>query len=94
MNFQSGSTLTAHQLMNYVAGRGYRSGPMTNSWEAANGAPLRVMGYMLLGPRGNRTTVACYPDGTYSFDAVKLWCDGVDYATRKVAERKAKWQRA
>jgi hypothetical protein len=88
MTYQSGSTFAAGQLMDYVASRGYRSGPVTNSYAAANGEPLRVMGYALLGPRGNRTVVCRYPDDTYSFDAVKLWCDGVDYATKRVLARR------
>ncbi|WP_210180604.1 hypothetical protein, partial [Bradyrhizobium jicamae] len=67
MQFLSGSNLTAGQLREYVASRGYRSEPFTNSWEAAEGAPLRVMGYTLRGPRGNRTVMARYPDDTYSF---------------------------
>lgn len=85
--------LTARQLMDYVASRGYRSEPVTNAWEVAQtGAPLRVMGYALLGPRGHRHLLAHYADDTYSFDAISLWCDGVDYATKQVAERRSRKQ--
>jgi len=71
-------------LCRYVAGRGYKAQPLMNTLAAADGAQLKVMAYQLAGPRGNRTTVAQDRDGEYSFDAVKLWCDGVDYATSRL----------
>jgi hypothetical protein len=78
------------ELCKYVASRGFKAQPIMNTHAAAEGQPLRVMGYQLKGPRGNRTTVAQTPDGDYSFDAVRLWCDGVDYATTKVMERRSR----
>lgn len=64
----------------YVESRGYHAKPILNTDAATQGLPLRVMGYELRGPRGNKTVIT----GEDMFVA-KLWCDGVDYATRKMA---------
>jgi hypothetical protein len=84
--------ITARELMNYLKtrGRSYRAEPIFNSIAAAqDAAPLVVMGYALRGPRRNQKTVAVDADGTYPLDEVKLWCDGIDYATAKINERRA-----
>ena len=72
----------------YVAERGYTTSPVVNGQGAvADGQDLRVVGYDLIGPRGNRGFVP--KDGDLiDLDAAALWCDGVDYATRKVQERR------
>ena len=79
--------LQPHDFIAYVESRGYRATPITNTIAAAEGAYLKVVGYELRGPRGNKTVVGKRPDGTLpKFDA-ELWCDGVDYATARIKDR-------
>jgi hypothetical protein len=70
-------------IAEYTKSRGYIAKPILNTQAAAEGKPLQVMGYELRGPRANKTIVV----GDDLF-AARLWCDGVDYANRKIAERK------
>lgn len=86
LNLVSQSDLTA-----FVEGRGYRTERVFNSIQVVqDGAALRVVGLTLLGPRGNKGFVSVDRDGLADLDCAKLWCDGVDYATGKIAERRAK----
>lgn len=73
-----------HVFIDYVASRGYKALPLTNSQAAAEGADLKIMAYELIGPRRNRTVVIKDGDGLLSLDAAALWCDGVDYSTSKL----------
>lgn len=77
--------VTARELAEYVASRGYAAVPIKTGGVGL----VRVAGFTLQGPRGNKTTVINRPDGLFSLDEAKLWCDGVDYATGRVAEKKA-----
>jgi hypothetical protein len=82
--------LTPRALAAYVEARGYRVSPLTNSVAVAQeNAPIETKAYELLGPRRNRTVVMKGQDGCVSGREVALWCDGVDYASKKVAERRA-----
>jgi hypothetical protein len=46
--------------------------------------------YWLYGPRGNKHfLVAVDGEGGVDCDEVKLWWDGVEYATRRVAAKRA-----
>lgn len=86
--------VTPGEFTAYVAERGYKVEPITNSIEAAQeGADLVIMGYRLIGPRNNRTTVGRDADGTYDIGAASLWADGVDYATAQIAARRASARR-
>jgi hypothetical protein len=78
------------ELCRYVESRGFKANPLMNTQAATEGDPLRIMGYQLTGPRGNRTTIVQDRDGSYRFDGIKLWCDCVDYATSKIMKRKAR----
>lgn len=80
--------ITDRQLREYIEGRGYRATPVTNTIAAASGAPLEVVGYDLRGPRGNKHFVGKESDGCFRIESAKLWADGVDYATAKLAKRK------
>jgi hypothetical protein len=71
-------------VADFVKSRGYNVEPVLNTGAAAEGKPLQLMGYRLIGPRGNEKVVEI--DNLF---AAQLWCDGVDYASRKVAARKA-----
>jgi hypothetical protein len=66
----------------YVESRGYKAEPLLNSIAAAEGRPLEVVGYTLRGPRGNKKVVT--PDDMFG---TKLWCDSVDYATKRVRSK-------
>jgi hypothetical protein len=72
----------------YVKSRGYKAEPILNSQAAAEGQPLQVMGYLLRGPRGNKKVVT--PDDMFG---TELWCDGVDYATKRIEADKVLWAR-
>lgn len=86
-------------LTRYVESRGYRTERVFNSlqFNIDPTVDLRVTGLSLLGPRGNKGFVALELAGCGDFDTVKLWCDGVDYATtalrRQREERKRLAQR-
>jgi hypothetical protein len=73
-------------LIAYVASRGYTAERVFN--DMRQGADLRVVGLRLRGPRGNKGFVALEYDYG-DLDSVALWRDGVDYGTRKIAERRA-----
>lgn len=73
----------------YVQSRGYRATPITNCIAAVqDGAELTIVAYELHGPRRGRAIVEKSPDGLLSMDRAALYCDGWDYATRKMQERK------
>lgn len=76
-------------FLEYVASRGYKAQPLLNTAEVGmDGVPLRVVGYTLLGPRGNQTVVPKDADGRLARCHAKLWADGVDYATSRVARKR------
>ena len=77
-------------LIDYVQARGYRAWPVTNCQQFIHeGVELRICAYELRGPRGHRTVVVKDPQGLLSLDHAAIWCDGVDYATHKVQQRKS-----
>lgn len=78
----------ARDLVAYVQSRGYQASPLINSVAVAEGAELRIGGYELRGPRGNRTVILKDADGLMPLDSAALWCDSVDYATRKLAAKR------
>lgn len=79
------------EMLDFVKARGYSAEPVTNCQAAVDqGAPLTIMGYELRGPRGNKGVIIKDPDGLYSREHVELWCDSVDYATAKIANRRAR----
>lgn len=74
----------------YVQSRGYKATPITNHIAAMqDGAELTIMGYELHGPRRGRAFIE-KRNGLLSVDRAALYCDGWDYATRKVTERKSR----
>jgi hypothetical protein len=78
--------VTPAVFLAYVTSRGLRYEPITNSIQAAQqGAPLEVMGYKLIGPRGGHTTVCKNAEGLLSQDEAVLYADSVAYATTKLA---------
>lgn len=76
-------------LVAFVRSRGYEASPILNTIAASEGAPLAVIGYDLRGPRGSKLFLPMDWAGLLSLDAAALWADGVDYATARLAERKA-----
>lgn len=75
----------------YVQSRGYRATPITNCIAAVqDGKELTVVAYELHGPRRGRAIVEKSPDGLLSLDRAALHCDGWDYATRKMIEKKSR----
>lgn len=83
-----GSPVQPREFIDYVTSRGYKALPLTNSQAVAEGAELKIMAYELVGPRHNRTIVMKNADGLLPLDDAALWCDGVDYATKKVASKR------
>lgn len=76
-------------FLEYVAERGYKAEPLLNTTEVGmTGVPLRVVGYTLLGPRGNQTIVPKDADGRLARCHARLWADGVDYATARLAKKR------
>ena len=49
---------------------------------------LRICGYTLKGPRGNKTVVIKNEDGLLPVTDADLWCSGVDYATMKLKQQR------
>lgn len=77
-------------LIDFVESRGFKAMPVTNCQQAIQeGVELRICGYELLGPRGNRTVVAKDQQGLLPLDHAEAWCDGVDFATHKINQRKS-----
>lgn len=66
-------------IQEYVEARGYQATRLFNTIAAAEGEPVKLMGYQLNGPRGNKTFIE-----TDNLEAARLWCDGVDYATGRL----------
>ena len=58
-----------------------------NVTAAASGEPLKVVGYTLRGPRGNRTFLDKGEDGCVSSERLQLWLDCVAYAGLKIKRR-------
>lgn len=78
-------------FIDYIQFRGYRATPITNCIAAVqDGAELTIVAYELHGPRRGRAIVEKSPEGLLSIDRAALHCDGWDYATRKMLERKRK----
>jgi hypothetical protein len=80
--------VNTREFLSYVASRGYRANPFLNTTAAAEGQPIKVVGYELIGPRRNRKVVPVMPDGLLPLLDVVLWCDGIDYATSKIRGRR------
>lgn len=77
----------------FIRSRGYQAKPVLNTIAAGEGKLLVVCGYELIGPRRNRGFMPMQ-DGYLSIFSARLWCDGVDYATAKIAEKRAFWSGA
>jgi hypothetical protein len=78
----------AGEFVEYVKNRGYTCEPLTNSGACAQeDAALKIMGYRLVGPRRNTTIVPKGPNDQLDLEQASLWCDGVDYSTKKIKER-------
>lgn len=78
-------------FVEYVKSRGYDATPITNCIAAVqDGASLEVVAYELKGPRRGRAIVEKDKAGLLSIDRASLYCDGWDYSTRKIAERKSR----
>lgn len=71
--------------------RGYSVSGVYVTADIENSGP--VVGANLSGPRGNKGFLAIDADGLFSRDEATLWCDGVDYATRKVLKKQAEKRR-
>lgn len=70
------------EFLDYVRIRGIKAEPIHNDIAAAqNGTPLQVRGYDLIGPRKNRKVVVIEQNGTLNLSPVKLWLDGIEYAS-------------
>lgn len=80
--------MTQGELRQMAAAGSFRAEPILNSDAAAEGSPLKVMGYTLRGPRGNRKVVELDDDGMVDFASVKLWLDGIAYANAKIEARR------
>lgn len=81
--------LTPEQFRDYIMiKRGYGCEPIYNTTEHdQTGAVLRLMGYAMVGPRRTRGCITIDADGMLSLLTVSLWCDAVDYANQRVAEK-------
>jgi hypothetical protein len=76
-------------FVDYVQSRGYTATPITNCIAAVqDGVKLTVVAYEMRGPRRGRAIVEKSPDGLLSLDRAALHCDGWDYATRKMIEKR------
>ena len=82
------NTITKSGLQQMASTQGFRVEPILNTTAVAqDGAALRIMGFTLRGPRGNRTTVEVMEDGRIRLDPIKLWLDGIAYSTAKIAAK-------
>jgi len=70
-------------LRSYVRSRGYKVEEIFNSTAAAEGQPLRIMGYAIKGPRNSKGVITRLPSEFFDKNAVSLICDGFDYAAKK-----------
>jgi hypothetical protein len=77
--------VSATEFVAYVESRGYKTEPVLVL--ADEGVPLRVGGYTLMGPRGNKKTVIKNNNGLLPLFDAELWCDGVDYSTAQLKRR-------
>jgi len=81
-------TITSRELQQMALAHGFRVEPILNTTAVAqDNAPLRIMGFTLRGPRGNRTVVEAGEDGRVHLDSIKLWLDGIAYSTAKIAAK-------
>ena len=77
------------EFLEYVRIRKVRAEPVQNTIQAEQeGVPLETLGYCLHGPRGNRKMVVKERDGLIHLDPVKLWLDGIEYATSAIAMKR------
>lgn len=67
-----------------LLGRGYIAQEIEGDGPTAG----KVIGLQLVGPRRNSQFLEQEPHGGYSMEKAELWCDGVDYASDKLAARK------
>ena len=80
--------LEPKEFVAYIGRRGYRAEPILNTTAVGNGAPVEIVGFEIKGPRGNKMTIAKNLDGLLPMFHATLWCDAVDYSTRKITERR------
>jgi hypothetical protein len=76
--------LPAKDFCDYVASRGYRTEPVLTNTTADR---FGIVGYRLIGPRGNKKIVGKNADGLLPLFDAQLWCDGVDCATSRLRGR-------
>lgn len=82
---ENGVRITEAALHQIVASCGCSAAAIT----ADTGAAAAV-GYTLHGPRGARKVIERGADDLFDLDSVRLWLDGISYANRKVADRRAR----
>jgi hypothetical protein len=70
------------EFVAYVTSRGYTTEPSLVL--ADDGVPIRIGGYILRGPHGNKTVVIKNEAGLLPLFDAELWCDGVDYSTAQL----------
>lgn len=77
------------EFLEYVRIRKVKAEPVQNTIQAEQeGVPLETLGYCLHGPRGSRKMVVKESDGTINLGPVKLWLDGIEYATNALAMKR------
>jgi len=69
------------EIIAYVIKRGYATEPVSDD-------AGMIVGFKLIGPRGNKKIIGINDDGLLSLLHVKFWCDGVDYATASMTARR------
>lgn len=81
-------TITLRELRKECGAAGFAVENILNSAAVLNdAAPLKAMGVMVYGPRGNRKCLEV-TDGRVDAESFALWVACTDYATKKIAERR------
>lgn len=77
-------TMTTRELRRQCAEAGFT---LQATFNTGTDDPLAVVGFELRGPRGNKTFLPVENDAVDA-DSFALWVDGINYATKKINERR------